>query len=50
MRRAMHAAGMGSEEFHTRFWWEHRKEGDHLKDLGVNGSGMGREQDWYGTG
>jgi hypothetical protein len=25
-------------EVHTGFWWEDLKEGDHLEDLGVDGS------------
>jgi hypothetical protein len=27
---------LGGKE-HTGFWWGNRREGDHLKDLGVDG-------------
>jgi hypothetical protein len=41
MRWAGHVARMGEGEC-TRFWWEGRKERDHLEDRGVDGR-MGSE-------
>jgi hypothetical protein len=35
--RRRHLARMGEERKYTRFWWENRKERDHLKDQGVDG-------------
>jgi hypothetical protein len=29
---------MGTGEVHTGFWWGYMMEGDHLEDLGVDGS------------
>jgi hypothetical protein len=43
MRWAGHVACMGEREREcTRFWWEGRKERDHLEDRGVDGR-MGSE-------
>jgi hypothetical protein len=27
----------GEERWHTEFWWENLREGDHLEDPGVDG-------------
>jgi hypothetical protein len=43
MRWAGHVARMGEREECTGRWWESPKEGDHLKELGVDGRmGLGR--------
>jgi hypothetical protein len=33
----LHVCGRG--EVHIRFWWGNLREGGHLEDLGVDGSG-----------
>jgi hypothetical protein len=35
LRWVRHAGCIGEREMRTKFWWEHLKERDHLKDLGV---------------
>jgi hypothetical protein len=37
MRWAGHVARMGEERGAYRIWWGDRREGDHLKDPGVDG-------------
>ena len=37
MRWAGHVEHMGRGEMQTGFWWGHLREGEHLKDLGVDG-------------
>jgi hypothetical protein len=37
MRWAGHVACMGKRAVHTGFWWEELREGDHLRDPGVDG-------------
>jgi hypothetical protein len=37
MRWAGHVEHMGRGEMQTRFWWGHLREGEHLKDIGVDG-------------
>ena len=32
-----HMASMGRTEIYTGFWLGNQKEGDHLKDVGING-------------
>jgi hypothetical protein len=36
-RWARHVALMRGGEVHTGFWWRYLREGDHLKDPGVDG-------------
>jgi hypothetical protein len=37
MRWAGHVACLGKSEVHTGFWWGDLREGDHLRDAGVDG-------------
>jgi hypothetical protein len=37
MRWAGHVAGMGKRAVHTGFWWGDLREGDYLRDPGVDG-------------
>jgi hypothetical protein len=37
MRLAGHVARMGRRVMHIGYWWESRKEGDHLEDRDVGG-------------
>jgi hypothetical protein len=37
MRWAERTARVGRGEVHTRFWWGNLREGDHLKDPGIDG-------------
>jgi len=36
-RWAGHVAHMGDREVHTGFWWGNLREGNHLKDKGIDG-------------
>jgi hypothetical protein len=36
MRWAGHVACMGGKEMHTGFWWGDLREGDHVRDPGVD--------------
>jgi hypothetical protein len=37
MRWVGHVARMGEREVHTGFWWGDLREGDHLRDPGIDG-------------